>query len=951
MKSIIKGTLVLFVVFALFFCVAVRCSWFQKACLWGLLRTHYDTVTFANFQGGPSIISADNIEGKSKRDMLKISQLKLDWAPLQLVFKRNLVIRELQAHIYLESTHKSNFTAEKVQTAGFHISKKHPFKLNSFLDPLKLPIQLNIQHAQLDIQCRIPNLHIQHSHFTLKDITTSHAGVCDYTFSLCTFCEDKQIQIDTQGQLQVNLDTNGAFKKIVTQGKLSAGDEENNTSQVTYEGMASKTANGLQEKLTLGLHCGAANDFTLHGETNSSSDYGLLLRWQGVFDHSLLKCLQIKDLPTLFIFIEGDCGVKKNSFDCVLHNLFSVWAKNFKGDFSYLPSVSLKARLDAQFNDKNFTLNRFQAYCKNKETSQLLFTANTLQTLHYSYKNGLQAPKDATTPLFDFDLKNFPLDFFNTYLQPYKVQGTASHGNLSFSWEPQEHRWVCTMLQPLRVSIDKMTFDQQPLFTNIQGRFSSNLYCKEDFSKIEGTQKMDCFDSSFLPIFAISSNETLAFNNDKPIFDSKGDFFFSYHPQNTWLKLKSLEGFNETIFQGSFDAAQDKFEKQQLHLNATLKSNDHLSDVTCSLEADKADKKDKIKCQITSEQLFVGDLLALTSVGQSLAQEVTSLPSESVTKAPLQANRSQDSHPIQQTGNTVPLQSPCKQEAQCDFIFKNVYLDELLAENLSGKFELKDNQIQLKMLQGSLAHGEICSEASYDLAKHSFQSKGSFDGADIATLIRCAKALDIDLTTYAKINGSLNGSFALTGDTTHLTSIQGTCALEAKQGCIIPAKTEALQAVSGTANLLNLFLEGDSKGLNSTQFFTSYLQSVPFSSITCNLKRDTLDKIDVNAQAINDDIALSGNGFIATQDGIPWDKQKFNCEVAISAPQQSLFASYLSLNKEVTNTLGYAAGPSCRIDGTLGKPNYAAFLNLFLNKPKENKKTKSSPLRGLLDLL
>ena len=87
------------------------------------------------------------------------------------------------------------------------------------------------------------------------------------------------------------------------------------------------------------------------------------------------------------------------------------------------------------------------------------------------------------------------------------------------------------------------------------------------------------------------------------------------------------------------------------------------------------------------------------------------------------------------------------------------------------------------------------------------------------------------------------------------------------------------------------------------------------------------------ANVRNTDLAIELKGSAETRPFTDWKQQPFTCDLQFRAPKNSEFLNYFSFNPQKTDANGYAEGPRCTVDGTLGKPNYLALTELLSQPP------------------
>ncbi|HET8809634.1 MAG TPA: AsmA-like C-terminal region-containing protein [Flavobacteriaceae bacterium] len=149
-----------------------------------------------------------------------------------------------------------------------------------------------------------------------------------------------------------------------------------------------------------------------------------------------------------------------------------------------------------------------------------------------------------------------------------------------------------------------------------------------------------------------------------------------------------------------------------------------------------------------------------------------------------------------------------------------VFYDNLVLENVSGKLNLKDETAALQNVSASIFNGKIGLDGTVstktetptfqmDLALSSINIARSFNGLELLqNLAPIAKALDGSLNTTIKLNGQLNNDL-----TPILKSIAGDALAQILTAKVNPEQMPLLSKLNGRLDFLNL----DSLSLNNLQ--------------------------------------------------------------------------------------------------------------------------------------
>ena len=1166
MKKFLKYSAIFLLLVGTSLMILLLSSGVQRFCLSVVLRCYFKEVVIKDYRGGLSSISVDEISAKNKNQSFEIKDLKLKWVPWRLIVCRELRVPHLQGYFNWECAAKTSSKETYEAGLGVNLFGKTEDKF-SFLNKLQPPVKLNLDQVDIALSGCYQGVCWKNVRVQLKGVKPEQMGECQYTATVSVPLNSDRINVQINGNLQMFMNKKNRLCSIKCNGSANISNNEKKLPKISYTALIGSKDGSYQEYLKLAIHCGQANDFTLLGESFSATDRVCGFKWQGVFDHSLLKIFFPQYAPILSLLAEGDCFLKRKSCTWVSHTYLSAWAKHFEvfdPSLKLLSSLSFKANLDADFDAFGINFKQYKLAVKEKGAQCLFFDLNGSQSLIYKYKTGFERPK-RDSQLAEMNFYEIPFEVFNPYLQRYKYQirGCLNSGMLNFSWDSHKNQWKISTLQPLYFHIQNLDFDGQKLLTNIDGHIREQCALQKDMSMVEFNTNMLLTDTKFMPFFKLAPKGYVRFLKDRCSFQVNGLVNFNHHYAKNLLYLESLnvDVHPELSLEGNYDVSygDDKISfkklnldlrsaldhKQWLSLNLlqpftfnqknwmkfdnlgrvlTLKCNncplnlvgiggvnlngnlccnsevsldagmmkltsqeplqiDQLQvaykgqDILdlkqakltvqgqCSKEAwscklmdvdifsnekenvllsggvnvdgkqsrvintdgqfklnldllsmqpfalkypglvgtisghwDCSDKKrmvngyinigcldfplnvdakmsydfklkdmhrlksivelrdkdhvsdisldvniDENGCfdgHVNSEKVFLKDLLATVVGGQKLTAFL--MKNEDLPKVDLNDH----SKKVAASENKDEV----KFKGLCDFKFKSVVArDEILSE-LIGNIDVKKNTIALKGLKGRLCEGFIHGSAQCSLGKLSPEIEASISGEEIqlSKLWTIPKEFGYSLENYGQINGKLDFNVHGYGNIKEPETLRGRASFKVNKGDfkVINSTSVAGQAVSGLTTALGLAIGANFSGMSTVGFLTSYLKSIPFNAVDLDAQRSTEDRVDVKTSLTNDDFAFYTDSTFLTEKNKNWQDQPFVSRLQLNASKGSAWMNYFDFATDSSDALGYCQGPSCTIDGTLGKPNYSALLGLILSRPKEEK--ESSPVKQLL---
>lgn len=582
MKRFIKYFLVIFGVISVAFVLLLHCSSFQKICLLGILRCGYKEVRVENFHGGVTEISWGKILCKSKKNTLAISNFELKWHPWRLVFARTLSVDALRCDI--DFTGDCDGLAQtQVKHAGWFLNGKAS-KRYSILENLRCPVKLDVASVILNLAFSSKDICLKKGHLKLKDMHPGNTG---------TFCYDGTVtfsryrKITTHGEFLLQESTRGNWEKIRCSGEADVFYKEMHYPRLTFNGIIDGTASRSKEEIKAEIHCGQANDFLLTGEWVKDSDRVYDFKWQGFFDHSLLKFLNMSARPVLSILTEGDCVFNWKRHTWTTHTNLSILGKHFEAvhpSLKTLPCLSFKAQLDADIGREQIDLKQYKFVLKEKGAPRLFLDVASLHPLTYTYKgNKLGMPSKEDTQIFEINFYETPFEVFNLYLKQYGVQvmGNLQSGNVSVGWDTKKKCWSIATFQPICAQIRQAKKDDKVFLKDVVFRLSEKCALNRDFNEINYEVNGVANDAKRVSFFKISPKGHIDLKNK--IVSGEGAFFLD----NVWAKnLFNLEPFGVKMSPDLYSKMSYNFEykKEKLSINQLKFSLNSSSDKTVAVE-------------------------------------------------------------------------------------------------------------------------------------------------------------------------------------------------------------------------------------------------------------------------------------------------------------------------------------------------------------------------------
>lgn len=486
MKRFIKYFSAILGVAFIAFIFLIHYSGFQKACLLGVLRCHYNEVSIENFHGGATAISWGKIFCKSKKNTLVVSNFSLKWYPWRLIFKRTLSVDNLNCDVCFTGD-CDELNATQVQHAGWFLNG-HKSETYSLLKNLQSPIKLDIASATVNLTLSFGDINLKEGVLQLEGLQPENMGTFRYNGKI-VFAKD--IKVSAHGEFALQSNKHGAWEKIRCYGEAKTTRKGVRYPRLSFNGIIDGTTSVSKEEIRAEVHCGQANDFLLTGECIKDSDRVYDFKWQGFLDHSLFKFFNISAYPVLSVLAEGNGVFNRKHHVWTTHTNLSAWGKHFEmvhPSLKSLPCLSFKAQIGADITAKQLDLKQYKFVLKEKGAPRLFLDVTSLHPLTYFYKdNKFGLPSKEDSQIFEINFYETPFEIFNPYLTQYgfQITGNLQSGNVNVGWNSEEKRWTLATFQPICAQIRQLSKDNTICLKDTIFRLSTKCALKHTLDEVK----------------------------------------------------------------------------------------------------------------------------------------------------------------------------------------------------------------------------------------------------------------------------------------------------------------------------------------------------------------------------------------------------------------------------------------------------------------------------------
>lgn len=527
MKKILKYFLLPFFSILLLSLLLLQWSWFQKSCLLGILRCNFKEVRISDYKGNLKQITIGKVFCKNKTGFVEITDFKFDWNLWNFLKFKGVYINDLKGKILVDLPAKIEKSSQACQAGFFGINTKS--KNLSFLSYVKLPFRLNVENLNLWMRGNIEDIKVENANLAVQHLNPNQVGICQYS-SIIKLPSKQYSSVHANGNFNLKYNKNSQLENIKCNGNVRIFGNRRYP-KIAYKGIVDGTTSKAGESLKLAIHCGQSSDFTLIGNSFKTTDHIFSLKWQTILDNSFLKLFDLGALPTLSVLAEGTCHLNRKSLTWNTHTYLSVWGKNFEAidsTLKSLPYLSLKAQIDAEFNEKFLNLKQYKGIVKEKGVPHVYFDINSVQPITYDYKKGLKVDNAKNPQVLEINFYEVPFAFLNPYLQQYgyKLFGNLKSGNLNVSWDEKRKQCELSLLQPLVFYVQKFNKDKDTCLSDVNCRLAGK--CALNSQGKTGSYNLDMLltDTKHIPFFKFSQEGH--WGGKKNYNTHKGDLSFSY---------------------------------------------------------------------------------------------------------------------------------------------------------------------------------------------------------------------------------------------------------------------------------------------------------------------------------------------------------------------------------------------------------------------------------------
>ena len=367
-----------------------------------------------------------------------------------------------------------------------------------------------------------------------------------------------------------------------------------------------------------------------------------------------------------------------------------------------------------------------------------------------------------------------------------------------------------------------------------------------------------------------------------------------------------------------------------------LKYNSHVNDLSFQ---QRLDAQNYLNGHVVSRQVFLQDLVGM---GIGIQKLISSLPKKTVSSVP-------DAEPVPPSPIATEKSNVSPFRSTCDFEFQSVA--DLEIRNLLGRFEYDFERINLELSKGTFCQGSLEGNGTFALPTDDLSCNLLLKNINLETLWKLPEMFQYSLAPYGQLSGNGSCSLEFSGKPSDPQTLNGHLDIRATDGLFQPKLSNKGQVLSGAATIFGAFTESILPKAGAVGFLSSYARSIPFSNLELNVDRAKSQPVSFAANVRNADLAIDFKGSAETRPFTDWKQQPFTCDLQFRAPKNSEFLNYFSFDPQKTDTNGYAEGPRCTIDGTLGKPNYLALTELLSQPPTPTSNRDESTSQPSDDLL
>lgn len=481
-------------------------SFGQKILLYGVLSCLCDHTQIVNYQGSWKTIKMDALHCRRKNFDIKITDFNLQWQPWRFFLGHGLHIQTLEGHIHCNVRDpKSKVQSLSPQQAGFVFSRKKDKYIQGPLKHLRLPFRVYLENLNVQGQGTYKNLTFAHCQATLKNVCPDKSAEGSYTAQIKIADNAPMSQVNLNGHLQLAANAKGHFTKLRLTNQARIRNQSRLYPLFSLNIFSEDIQSRQKEYLQVDCHYGPSNDLQITCDFLNKSPQNLILKWQGLFDHTLFKIFS-NNVPTLSVMANGEISVNRAHLDVDTHTYVSAWMKQLEtlhASLSNLPVLSLKTELDASIRKNNVEFKQFNCLLKQKDTRHVFLTGNLMQALTFHTKSKNFKTFNQNKKIFDLNLQNVPCEILTPLLAKYgyKLQGQLNNGIFEFLWDSSKREWSIQSVQPLRISQCNLQKHDQVAMKNLQVNIRPNVTFSPQLDQLTYEIDLQATDSAYQKLF------------------------------------------------------------------------------------------------------------------------------------------------------------------------------------------------------------------------------------------------------------------------------------------------------------------------------------------------------------------------------------------------------------------------------------------------------------------
>ncbi|MDR1254759.1 MAG: hypothetical protein LBJ78_01870 [Puniceicoccales bacterium] len=481
-------------------------SFGQKILLYGVLSCLCDRTQIVNYQGNWNAVKIDALQCQRKNFDIKITNFTFQWQPWRFFLGQGLHIQTLEGHVHCNVWDlKSKVQSLSPQQAGFIFSRKKDKYMQGPLKHLRLPFRVYLENLNLQGQGTYRNLTFTHCQATLKNLCPDKTTEGNYAAQIKIADNAQVSQVNLSGHLQLAANAKGHFTKLRLTNQARIRNRSRLYPLFSFNIFSEDIQNRQKEYLQVDSHYGPANDLQITCDFLDKGPQHLILKWQGLFDHTLFKTFS-NNVPTLSIMANGEISVNRAHLNVDTHTYVSAWMKQLEtlhANLSHLPVLSLKTELDASVHENNIEFKQFNCLLKQKNTRNVFLTGNLVQALTFHTKSKSLKTFNQNKKIFDLNLQNIPCEMLTPLFEKYgyKLQGQWNNGMFEFLWDADKREWSIQSVQPVRISQFNLQKHDQVAMQNLQVNIRPHVTFSPQLDQLTYEMDVHATDHAYQKLF------------------------------------------------------------------------------------------------------------------------------------------------------------------------------------------------------------------------------------------------------------------------------------------------------------------------------------------------------------------------------------------------------------------------------------------------------------------